>query len=72
VRATFNDEDVKMLGCEDIWCPYDRFIARLSSMAISPDEYALACQAQQSVTVGASSDIDEEITSTIGGSKSKL
>jgi hypothetical protein len=69
VRAIYNDDEQLMLGCTDVWCPYETFINRLNSLAVSEDAYKSECsEVVQKVAVEASNmEINEDLKAVVGG-----
>ena len=46
VRAIYNDCEMKLLGSNSYWCPYDRVRERISKLAITEIEYSRGSQLQ--------------------------
>ncbi len=42
---SYNDEDLPMLGGDEVLCPYDKFIDRLKEMALDDDQHSALCAA---------------------------
>ena len=81
VRAIYNDEALAIgskrpfagqcvSNVMENWYPYDMLIARLHSLTIDHDDYAMACQAAaESATAAEAKQLTDEIRATIGSTK---
>ena len=67
VRALFNNEEMKIHGCKDVWCPYYKVKRRLDDIIITSELYHMECNEAEGLGAAADQQMEAEIKATTGG-----
>jgi hypothetical protein len=68
VRAIYNDEQKKILDSDSVWCPYETFLARLESLAMTGEAYKAECVGENK-DADSSMEINEDLKAVVGSEK---